>query len=29
MGDVLHLGDTFFNGSYPVIDAGTGGSMNG
>jgi cyclase len=29
MGDVMHLGDTFFNGSYPVIDAGTGGSTNG
>ena len=28
-GNVLHLGDTFFNGMYPVIDAGTGGNMNG
>ena len=27
--NVLHLGDTFFNGSYPFIDAGTGGSING
>ena len=29
MGDVLHLGDTFFNGMYPVIDFGTGGSVSG
>jgi cyclase len=29
MGDVLHLGDTFFNGMYPFIDLGTGGSING
>jgi cyclase len=29
MGDVLHLGDTFFNGTYPFIDAETGGSING
>lgn len=28
-GNVLHLGDTFFNGMYPVIDGGTGGSING
>ncbi len=27
--NVLHLGDTFFNGSYPFIDAGTGGKING
>lgn len=27
--DVLHLGDVFFNGIYPFIDAGTGGSING
>ncbi len=27
--NVIHLGDTFFNGVYPVIDAGTGGSING
>jgi glyoxylase-like metal-dependent hydrolase (beta-lactamase superfamily II) len=26
---VLHLGDTFFNGMYPVIDEGTGGSIGG
>jgi cyclase len=28
-GNVLHLGDTFFNGAYPFIDAGTGGHING
>lgn len=28
-GNVLHLGDTFFNGMYPFIDAGTGGRING
>ena len=28
-GNVLHLGDTFFNGTYPFIDAGTGGTING
>ena len=27
--DVLHMGDLFFNGFYPVIDAGTGGNING
>jgi len=27
--NVLHLGDTFFNGTYPFIDATTGGNMNG
>jgi glyoxylase-like metal-dependent hydrolase (beta-lactamase superfamily II) len=27
--NVLHLGDTFFNGIYPFIDAGTGGKING
>jgi cyclase len=27
--NVLHLGDTFFNGMYPFIDAGTGGNING
>jgi glyoxylase-like metal-dependent hydrolase (beta-lactamase superfamily II) len=27
--NVIHMGDTFFNGVYPVIDAGTGGKMNG
>jgi cyclase len=29
IGDVLHMGDTFFNGQYPFIDAGTGGNING
>ena len=28
-GNVLHLGDLFFNGMYPFIDASTGGSING
>jgi len=28
-GNVLHLGDLFFNGMYPFIDLGTGGSING
>ncbi len=28
-GNVLHLGDTFFNGMYPVIDPGTGGNLAG
>ena len=27
--NVLHMGDVFFNGMYPFIDAGTGGSING
>jgi glyoxylase-like metal-dependent hydrolase (beta-lactamase superfamily II) len=27
--NVLHMGDTFFNGFYPFIDAGTGGNING
>ena len=27
--NVLHLGDVFFNGMYPFIDAGTGGTING
>ena len=27
--NVLHLGDVFFNGSYPFIDASTGGSIGG
>ncbi len=27
--NVLHLGDVFFNGFYPFIDASTGGSING
>ena len=28
-GNVLHLGDLFFNGIYPFIDASTGGSIDG
>lgn len=28
-GNVLHLGDTFFNGMYPFIDASTRGNING
>lgn len=28
-GEVLHLGDTFFNGMYPFIDASTRGNING
>jgi cyclase len=27
--NVLHMGDVFFNGMYPFIDAGTGGRING
>jgi glyoxylase-like metal-dependent hydrolase (beta-lactamase superfamily II) len=27
--NVLHLGDLFFNGGYPFIDATTGGSIGG
>jgi glyoxylase-like metal-dependent hydrolase (beta-lactamase superfamily II) len=27
--NVIHMGDTFFNGFYPVIDAGTGGKIGG
>jgi cyclase len=27
--NVLHMGDTFFNGSYPFIDASSGGGING
>lgn len=27
--NVLHIGDVFFNGMYPFIDASTGGSING
>ena len=27
--NVLHLGDVFFNGMYPFIDAVTGGTING
>jgi cyclase len=27
--NVIHMGDTFFNGFYPFIDAGTGGKISG
>ena len=27
--DVLHAGDTFWNGIYPFIDYSTGGSIDG
>ena len=27
--NVLHMGDVFFNGVYPFIDASTGGNING
>lgn len=27
--DVLHMGDVFFNGLYPFIDLGSGGSVDG
>jgi len=27
--NVLHMGDVFFNGMYPFIDASTGGNING
>jgi len=27
--DILHVGDTWFNGFYPFIDCSTGGSING
>lgn len=27
--DVLHMGDLFFSGTYPFIDAGTGGNIDG
>jgi cyclase len=27
--NVLHMGDVFFNGFYPFIDASTGGNING
>src|SRR5258708_36459397 len=29
LSEVLHVGDTFFNGKYPFIDASTGGNING
>jgi glyoxylase-like metal-dependent hydrolase (beta-lactamase superfamily II) len=28
-GNVLHMGDLFFNGTYPFIDASTRGTING
>lgn len=28
-GNVLHMGDIWFNGTYPLIDIGTGGSIHG
>jgi cyclase len=28
-GDVVHMGDTFFNGFYPFIDVDSGGNVNG
>lgn len=28
-GDIIHMGDTFFNGFYPFIDTGNGGSPDG
>jgi cyclase len=27
--NVIHMGDTYFNGRYPFIDAGTGGKISG
>lgn len=27
--DVIHMGDNFFNGSYPLVDLGSGGSVSG
>ena len=27
--DVVHMGDTFFNGNYPLVDLSTGGSIDG
>src|SRR5258708_8268751 len=27
--NVIHMSDTFFNGFYPVIDASTGGKIDG
>lgn len=27
--NVIHMGDTFFNGSYPYVDLSAGGSVNG
>lgn len=28
-GDIVHMGDTFFNGFYPFIDASSGGTADG
>lgn len=28
-GDVIHMGDTFFNGMYPFIDTSSGGTVEG
>jgi glyoxylase-like metal-dependent hydrolase (beta-lactamase superfamily II) len=28
-GNVLHMGDIWFNGTYPLIDVSTGGNING
>jgi hypothetical protein len=28
-GDVIHMGDTFFNGMYPFIDTASGGTIDG
>ncbi len=28
-GNVLHMGDTYFNGMYPFLDSGTGGKIDG
>jgi cyclase len=28
-GNVLHMGDVWFNGTYPLIDASTGGNIDG
>jgi cyclase len=28
-GNVLHMGDVWFNGTYPFLDGGTGGSIDG
>lgn len=27
--DVIHMGDTFFNGGYPFVDLSSGGNVNG
>jgi glyoxylase-like metal-dependent hydrolase (beta-lactamase superfamily II) len=27
--NVLHAGDVFFNGNFPILDVGTGGTVNG